>query len=88
MNFGSDFAINSIEFTKHTVMKNTSIALISALGGALVGSAITLLLTPHTGEEMREKVKDFIRKEGDKLHEEIERIRCKCTDITPEDAAE
>ncbi|MBR5807838.1 MAG: YtxH domain-containing protein [Alistipes sp.] len=49
-------------------MKNTTLSIVSLLGGMLIGSALTLALTPKTGEEMRHLVHDFIHDEIDKLH--------------------
>lgn len=37
-------------------MKQTTLCLISALGGAMVGAAIAMLTTPHSGREMRGKI--------------------------------
>lgn len=52
-------------------MKNTGIAIVSLVGGLIVGSALTMLFTPHSGPEVRSKIKDFI-------DEEMEKVRCKC----------
>ena len=52
-------------------MKNTGIIIASLLGGLIVGSALTMLLTPQSGPELRGKIKDFI-------DEEVEKVRCKC----------
>lgn len=41
------------------------------LGGALIGSALTFFLTPHSGPELRKAVRDYLEKEADK-------IRCHC----------
>lgn len=43
------------------------------LGGALMGAAIAMLVTPKTGRQMRDQIRDFI---GD----ELDKIRCKCGD--------
>ena len=59
-------------------MKNTGIVVASLLGGALIGSAIAILFTPHSGPEMRRRIKDFVDDEMDKVKEEFERLRCKC----------
>ena len=37
-------------------MKNTTICLISALGGAVVGAAVAMLVTPQSGKELRIKL--------------------------------
>lgn len=52
-------------------MKNTGIVIASLLGGMIVGSALTMLFTPHSGEEMRKHIKDFI-------DDELEKVRCTC----------
>ncbi|MEG0807116.1 MAG: YtxH domain-containing protein [Alistipes sp.] len=57
-------------------MKNTGIVIVSLVGGLIVGSALTMLFTPHSGPEMRRHIKNFI-------DEEIEKVRCKCEDTDP-----
>ena len=52
-------------------MKNSGLCLITLFGGALVGAAIAMLVTPKTGQEMRDSIRDFVNKE-------FERVRCKC----------
>lgn len=52
-------------------MKNTGIAIVSLVGGMIIGSALTMLFTPQTGAETRKQLKDFI---GD----ELDKVRCKC----------
>lgn len=52
-------------------MKNTGIIIASLMGGMIVGSALTMLFTPQSGPELRDKIKDFI-------DEEMEKVRCKC----------
>lgn len=54
-------------------MKNTCICIGSMLGGIAIGTALTLFLTPKTGAEMREVVRDCFAKEAEK-------IRCHCRD--------
>ena len=41
------------------------------LGGALMGAAIAMLVTPKTGRQMRDHIRDFIS-------DEMEIMRCKC----------
>ena len=41
------------------------------LGGAIIGSVLTMFLTPQSGPELRGSLRDFVRKEVDK-------IRCRC----------
>ena len=38
-----------------------------------MGAAIAMLVTPKSGRQMREQIRDFIG-------EELEKIRCKCSD--------
>ena len=52
-------------------MKHTGICIGSLLGGMVLGAAVTMLMTPHTGREMRENIREFIEKE-------IDKVRCKC----------
>ena len=62
-------------------MKNTGIAIVSLVGGMIIGSALTMLFTPQSGPELRQKIKDSIDKVKDKLgkvEKEIEEARCKC----------
>ena len=54
-------------------MKNSGICIVSALGGALVGAALAMVLTPKSGAEMRESLRDAIDKE-------IDKVRCHCND--------
>ena len=66
-------------------MKNTGIAIVSLVGGMIIGSALTMLFTPQSGPELRQKIKDSIDYEIDKVKDklgkverEIEEARCKC----------
>ena len=66
-------------------MKNTGIAIVSLVGGMIIGSALTMLLTPQSGPELRQKIKDSLDDEIDrvkeklgKVEQEIEEARCKC----------
>ena len=62
-------------------MKNTGIAIVSLVGGMIIGSALTMLFTPQSGPELRQKIKDSIDDVKDKLgkvEREIEEARCKC----------
>ena len=49
-------------------MKNTTLSIVSLLGGMLIGSALTLALTPKTGEEVRNLMRDFLNEEIGKWH--------------------
>lgn len=54
-------------------MKNTGFCFASLLSGMLIGAAVSMLLTPQSGPELRHTLKDFMDKEVDK-------VRCKCND--------
>ena len=55
-------------------MKSTGIcSLVSFLGGILVGSMVAVLTTPHSGPELRNKIRDYVDQEADKM-------RCHCND--------
>ena len=66
-------------------MKNTGIAIVSLVGGLIIGSALTMLFTPQSGPELRRKIKesmdDEIERVKNKLNEveeQIEEARCRC----------
>lgn len=66
-------------------MKNTGIAIISLVGGLIIGSALTMLFTPQSGPELRRKIKDSIDDEIERVknklnevEEQIEEARCRC----------
>ena len=52
-------------------MKHSSICILSMLGGAVIGSALTFFLTPTSGPELRKAVRDYLEKEAEKM-------RCHC----------
>jgi gas vesicle protein len=54
-------------------MKQTTVTILSMLGGMVIGSALALAFTPKTGAEMRNLVRDFI-------DEEVAKMRCACHD--------
>ena len=55
-------------------MKHSGICnLVSCLGGMLVGSVVTMLVTPQSGPELRTKIRDYV-------DQETEKIRCHCND--------
>ena len=55
-------------------MKNTGIcSLISFFGGVLVGSVAAMLTTPQSGAELRNKIRDYV-------DQETEKMRCHCND--------
>ncbi|MBR6655935.1 MAG: YtxH domain-containing protein [Alistipes sp.] len=47
-------------------MKQATFCILSLLGGAILGSAVALALTPKTGKEMRGMVRDFLNDEINK----------------------
>lgn len=66
-------------------MKNTGIAIISLVGGLIIGSALTMLFTPQSGPELRRKIKESIDDEIERVknklnevEEQIEEARCRC----------
>ena len=58
-------------------MKHTCYCFATMLGGMVIGSALAMLLTPKTGPEMREAVKNLVGKE-------IDKVRCKCEEFKNE----
>ena len=44
------------------------------LSGAVVGAALTVLLTPKSGPEMRDAIRDYVTGE-------LEKVRCKCNEM-------
>ena len=53
-------------------MKNRGICcLVSLFGGMLLGSVVTMLVTPQSGPELRNKIRDYV-------DNEIEKARCRC----------
>ena len=54
-------------------MKNSGLCLLTLLGGALVGAAVTMLVTPKSGREMRDTLREFV-------NAVLEAMRCKCND--------
>ena len=56
-------------------MKNTGIAIVSLVGGMIIGSALTMLFTPQSGPELRQKIKDSIDDEIDKVKDNSAKSR-------------
>lgn len=52
-------------------MKHSSICICSMLGGAVLGSVLTLFLAPQSGAELRNTLREYLEKEGEKM-------RCHC----------
>lgn len=42
------------------------------LGGAIIGSVLTMFLTPQSGPELRGSLRDFVEKEVDKIRSRCE----------------
>ncbi|MBQ5709822.1 MAG: YtxH domain-containing protein [Alistipes sp.] len=49
-------------------MKHSSLCLLSALGGALVGAMVAVLVTPQSGKELRGKIREAIDEAAAKMH--------------------
>lgn len=68
-------------------MKNTGIVIASLVGGMILGSALTMLFTPQSGQELRRKIRDLVGDELDRVQEKIgevetriDEIRSQCTE--------
>ncbi len=48
-------------------MKNYGLCLFSLLGGAVVGAAVAMLVTPKSGSAMRESIREFVNDELAKM---------------------
>ena len=60
-------------------MKHSTICLVSALGGAVVGAAIAMLVTPQSGKELRAKIRGDINEAKCKIREELDHAEgCGC----------
>ena len=55
-------------------MKNTGIAIVSLVGGMIIGSALTMLFTPQSGPELCQKLKDSIDDEIDKVKDKLGKV--------------
>lgn len=60
-------------------MKKTCSLFIGLFAGALIGSALVLLLTPWSGDELKDKIKDYaenfqeeVRQAGAEKRQELE----------------
>lgn len=58
-------------------MKNNCTIICTAIGGAILGSAITCFIKSKRGMEMRLQAQDAIREQLNHIHEHIK--GCKCT---------
>ena len=64
-----------------TIMKNSCICLMSALGGAIIGAAVAMLTTPQSGKELRGKIRDSFNEATERVREGLEEMRpCHCND--------
>ncbi len=51
----------------------------SAIGGALVGAALAMLVTPQSGKELRSKIRHAFDETAEKVREDLESLRgCDC----------
>lgn len=57
-------------------MKHSSLCLLSALGGAVVGATIAMLVTPQSGPELRGKIRNAFGEMSSKMRG----AACNCTD--------
>ena len=64
------------------IMKQTTICVASLLGGMILGSALAMLLTPQSGPELRNNLREAFDREIHKMKEEIEKARCHCNEKT------
>jgi gas vesicle protein len=55
-------------------MRNSSLCLLSALGGAVLGAAIAMLVTPQSGRELRNKIRAAVNDAAEK----IRTVNCDC----------
>ena len=65
-------------------MKQTTICVASLLVGMIIGSALAMLLTPQSGPELRNSLRDRFDREMDRVRQEIEKARCHCEEHTKE----
>lgn len=49
-------------------MKKSSVCLLLALGGAVVGAAVAILVTPQSGKELRSKLRTALNEAQHKMH--------------------
>ena len=72
-----------VERLNFTTMKNTTICIISALGGAMLGAAVAMLTTPQSGKELRGKIHDVFDETARRIHDDL----CNCKGSTAEHEA-
>lgn len=49
-------------------MKKGTVCLLLALGGAVVGAAVAMLVTPQSGRELRGKIRTAINEAQERMH--------------------
>lgn len=62
-------------------MKKTSVCLLLALGGAVVGAAVAMLVTPQSGKELRGKIHTAFNEAQERMrhgHCDCEGEGCSC----------
>lgn len=59
-------------------MKNSTLCLLSALGGALVGAMVTALVTPQSGKELRSKISNAMSEAKEKFMHHNGECQCGC----------
>lgn len=73
---------NTSQHTKqHPIMKNTGIVIASLVGGMILGSALTMLLTPQSGPELRRKIKDLVGDQLDQVQAKIGEVENRIDEI-------
>jgi len=55
-------------------MRHTCLCMLTALGGALVGATVAMLVTPQSGRELRGKIREAYNEATERLH------ACDCSD--------
>lgn len=60
-------------------MKNTT-CIATFIGGLVLGAAITALVTPRTGQEVRESLRDLANKRIDKARNKYQEVTGKCSE--------
>lgn len=46
----------------------------------IIGSALAMLLTPQSGPELRNNIRELFDREMERVRQEIDKVRCKCED--------
>lgn len=57
-------------------MRKACMILTSVVGGAILGSAITMFMTPKSGEEMRKDAQNLFNEQLNHIHEHIKKCKC------------